>query len=169
MIDGEADSRAFADSKVFEGIVRPLLAQGLSVRFQARGASMSPTIRDGEIVEVIPLGGGELRKDDIILAKSDCGFRLHRIVFADVANDLFITRGDCGQENDPALKRGQILGLARAKELRLGRRMVRARFKGAGGWMLRTLARGQYLAEKAMRRAWNSGSPVTSPSAEQNS
>ena len=39
-----------ADSKLFEEVIRELLGQGLSVRFQARGASMSPAIRDGEIV-----------------------------------------------------------------------------------------------------------------------
>src|SRR5262252_9822685 len=97
-----------ADSKLFEEVLRPLLEQGLSVRFQARGASMSPAIRDGEIVEVTPVIVPKLRKDDIVLAKSHCGFRLHRIVLADPAKDLFITRGDCGQENDPALKADQI-------------------------------------------------------------
>ena len=69
-----------ADSKLFEEVIRELLQQGLSVRFQARGASMSPAIRDGEIVEVTPVIVSKLRKDDIVLAKSNDGFRLHRIV-----------------------------------------------------------------------------------------
>src|SRR5579864_5777213 len=98
-----ADSKAFADSKLFEQLVCPLLDQGLSVRFEARGASMSPAIRDGEVVEVTPVIVAKLRKDDIVLAKTNVGFRLHRIVLADAARDLFITRGDCGQQNDPAL------------------------------------------------------------------
>src|SRR5580765_291946 len=118
MIDGGADSKVLADSKLFEEVVRPLLKQGLTVRFQARGASMSPAIRDGEVVEVTPVMVTKLRKDDIVLAKSNCGFRLHRIVVADPDKDVFITRGDCGQQNDPALKADQILGLARAKEVR---------------------------------------------------
>src|SRR5215831_17486979 len=102
-----------SDSKLFAQVIYELLGQGLNVRFQAHGASMSPAIRDGEIVEVTPVIVSKLRKDDIVLAKSHCGFRLHRIVLADPAKDLFITRGDCGQENDPALKSDQILGLAR--------------------------------------------------------
>ena len=129
------------DSKLFEELVRPLLERGLSIRFQARGASMSPAIHDGEIVEVTPVIVTKLRKDDIVLAKSHCGFRLHRIVLADPAKDLFITRGDCGQQNDPALRADQILGLARAKEVRVGRNIVQARFRGVGGWLLRSAAR----------------------------
>jgi uncharacterized repeat protein (TIGR01451 family) len=139
---------ACADSEVFEAVVRELLSKGLSVRFQAHGASMSPAIRDGEFVEVTPVIVSKLRKDDIVLAKSNYGFRLHRIVFADFARDVFITRGDCGQENDPALTGEQILGLAKAKEVRIGRRLLQARFQGVMGQTLRCAARAQYVARK---------------------
>src|SRR5215472_2513882 len=124
MIDSGAAPKAFADSSIFEEVIRPLLEQGLSVRFQARGASMSPAIRDGEFVEVTPVIVCKLRKDDIVLAKSNNGFRLHRIVLADAARDVFLTRGDCGQQNDPAWKGAQILGIARAKEVRVGHKVV---------------------------------------------
>ena len=142
-----------ADSQLFEGVVRELLGKGLSVRFQARGASMSPAIRDREIVQVTPVIVSKLRKDDIVLAKSNYGFRLHRIVLADHARDVYVTRGDCGQENDPALTGAQILGLAQAKEVRIGRRVVQARFKGVGGWALRCVARTQSVAGKLARKA----------------
>jgi uncharacterized repeat protein (TIGR01451 family) len=153
MNDGGADSKVLADSKVFEEVARPLLERGLNVRFRARGASMSPSIRDGEVVEVTPVMVAKLRKDDIVLAKSIAGFRLHRIVLADPAKDLFITRGDCGRENDPALKAEQILGLARAKEVRVGRNIVQARFRGVGGWLLRSAARAQFVSLKLLARA----------------
>jgi hypothetical protein len=136
------------DSKLFEEFIRPMLQQGLSVRFQARGRSMSPAIRDGEIVEVTPVQLTELRQDDIVLAKSGSGFRLHRIVVLDVVRDLFITRGDCGQEDDPPLAGAQILGLARAKQVRLGWTTVRASFKRGGA--IRLLARAQYFASKLL-------------------
>jgi len=138
------------DSKLFEGVVRELLEKGLAVRFQARGASMSPVIRDGDIVEVTPVIVSKLRKDDIVLAKSNYGFRLHRIVFADHERDVFITRGDCGQEDDPALTGAQILGLAQAKEVRIGRNIVQARFRSLSGWATRFAARIQVLAERAL-------------------
>ena len=42
------------DSERFEALSRELLRSGMSVRFEARGASMSPCIRDGEM----ETGGG---------------------------------------------------------------------------------------------------------------
>src|SRR5437588_12652061 len=95
------------DSRLFEGMLRELLDRGLGVRFQARGCSMSPAIRDGEYVEVTPVIVSKLRKDDIVLAKSVHGFRLHRIVYANPERDEFITRGDCGMQDDPKLKGAQ--------------------------------------------------------------
>src|SRR6202035_221662 len=153
MIDGEVDSKVLSDSKLFEEVVRPLLEQGRNVRFQARGASMSPAIRDGEVVEVTPVIVTKLRKGDIVLTKSKYGFRLHRIVLADPARDFFVTRGDCGQENDPAFRGAQILGLAQAKEVRVGRNVMQARFRGVGGWMLRSAARAQYVCGKVLRKS----------------
>jgi hypothetical protein len=153
-----------ADSRLFEDVVRPLLAQSVSLRFQARGASMSPAIRDGEIVEISPVAVRELRKGDIVLAKAEHGFRLHRIVIADPAKDRFITRGDCGQDNDPALTGAQILGIARSKEVRIGRALVSARFKGVAGRTWRMLARAQYLTENVLLRARSAVSPSASSS-----
>ncbi len=139
------------NSELFEDLLSPMLEQGLSVRFQARGASMSPAIRDGEIVEIGPVKPTGIRKRDIVLAKTKSGFRLHRIVTLDHARNIYITRGDCGQEDDPPLTGSQILGLARAKELRLGWTTVRASFRH--GWLLRRAARAQYLVEKVVRKA----------------
>jgi len=141
-----------ADSRLFEELTRELLEGGVGVRFRARGASMSPAIRDGEIVEITPVIVSKLRKDDIVLTKSDYGFRLHRIVCADHTSDRFITRGDCGQQNDPALRGEQILGLARSKEVRVGRTTVQTQFKGIIGCALRGAARAQDIAEKILRR-----------------
>src|SRR5215471_10844370 len=80
-----------SDSRLFEEIVRPMLERGLSVRFEARGCSMSPAIRDGEIVEVKRVALAKLRKNDIVLARSENRFRLHRIVMLDPERDLFVT------------------------------------------------------------------------------
>src|ERR1017187_2978524 len=149
-----------ADSKLFAEVPRELLQEGLCVRFQACGASMSPAIRDGEVVQVTPVIVSKLRKDDIVLTRSKNGFRLHRIVLADHARDEFITRGDCGQENDPMLKGAQILGLAQAKEVHVGRKVVRANFRGIGGWTLRCAARAQRILSKIVKPAASSSSPV---------
>lgn len=137
-----------ADSALFEQVIREFLEQGMDVLFQARGASMSPAIRDGEVVQVTPVIVRKLRKDDIVLTKSKNGFRLHRVVIADHERDLFITRGDCGRESDPAVSGKKIVGIVVAKEVRVGRRIVRAKFRGAAGMVLRCAARGQRILQK---------------------
>ncbi len=71
---------------------------------------------------------------------------------ADPVNDVFITRGDCGQQNDPELNAEQILGLARSKEVRLGRTIVQARFRGFDGCMPRCAARAQSISNKLLRK-----------------
>jgi uncharacterized repeat protein (TIGR01451 family) len=142
-----------SDSERFEALSRELLNKGLSVRFQARGASMSPCIRDGEIVYVTPVIVSKLRKDDIVLTKSNNGFRVHRLVVADHAKDFFITRGDCGQQDDPTVRGDEILGVAVAKEVKVGRRMVRANINGAGGHLLRGAARAQAILTKVASAA----------------
>jgi hypothetical protein len=77
MINGESDSERF------EALSRELLNKGLTVRFEARGASMSPCIRDGEIVHVTAVIVSKLRKGDIVLTKGHSGFRVHRLVLID--------------------------------------------------------------------------------------
>lgn len=140
-------------SKLFEEFVRGLLGAGASIRFQARGGSMSPAIRDSEFVHVESAVPADLRKGDIVLAKGEMGFRLHRLVVADAERDVFITRGDCGQQDDPAVSGEQIVGIALAKEVRVGARMVRARFSGLGGRMLCGAARGQRIVQRLLDRA----------------
>ena len=151
-----------SDSARFEAISRELLSRGLTVRFEARGASMSPCIRDREIVHVTAVIVSKLRKGDIVLLNSNDGFRVHRLVVADPSKDLFVTRGDCGQQDDPPAHSDQILGVVVAKEVKLGKRMVPAKLKGFGGRLLRGAARAQYLAGKALRalRSSRTGSGI---------
>ena len=137
-------------SQMFEALARELLQQGNEIRFQARGASMSPAIRDGEIVLVKAAVLAELRAGKIVLVKGEVGFRLHRLVVADVLQDVFITRGDCGQQNDPATGGEAILGEAVGIEVRVGNRLVLATFGRIGGQLLRAAARGQAIVSKIL-------------------
>jgi uncharacterized repeat protein (TIGR01451 family) len=140
-----------SDSEGFEALCRELLNQGLTVRFEARGASMSPIIRDLEIVYVTPVIVSKLRKGDIVLTKGHSGFRVHRLVVLDLDKNIFITRGDCGQQDDPPVRSDQILGIVLAKEVRLGEKIVVAKLKGIGGKLLQGAARGQRVASKLLR------------------
>jgi uncharacterized repeat protein (TIGR01451 family) len=98
------------DSTQFEQLSRGLLASGHEVRFQARGRSMLPLIRDGETLRVESVATAMLRVGDIVVAKTAHGLRAHRLIFADLARDCFLTRGDAGQESDPPIRAEQILG-----------------------------------------------------------
>jgi hypothetical protein len=138
------------ESSLFETLTRELLQRGNTVRFQARGGSMSPAIRDGEIVHVTPVIISQLRHGQILLIKTDHGFRVHRLMVADPDKNVFITRGDCGLQDDPPVRREAILGIAESKEVRIGRRIVRAKFTGAAGIVLRAVARGQAVLSKLM-------------------
>jgi hypothetical protein len=138
-------------SRQFESFSLDCLKAGLRIRFQACGASMSPAIRDGEMVYVKPAAEAHFRKGDIVLVKNDHGFRLHRLIRADAGRDLFITRGDCGLQDDPAVKRDQILGVAVAKDVCLGTKLVRANFRGMSGRFFRAASRVQTVSLKLMR------------------
>ena len=135
----------------FESFSLQSLQAGLRIRFQAHGASMSSTIRDGEMVYVKPASEARLRRGDIVLVKTGSGFCLHRLMYADAGRDVFITRGDRGLQDDPAARHDQILGVAVAKDVRIGTRTVRANFRGIGGRFLRALARGQSLLGRLPR------------------
>jgi uncharacterized repeat protein (TIGR01451 family) len=141
------------ESELFEALARDLLKAGNSVRFQARGGSMSPAIRDGEIVHVTPVIMSKLRNGHILLIKGEYGFRVHRLVGADPDKNSFITRGDCGLQDDPPVRSENILGIAEAKEVRIGRKIVRAEFTGAGGCVLRGVSRAQSVLTKVVERA----------------
>ncbi len=114
---------------------------------------MSPTIRDGEMVYVRPASESHLRRGDIVLVKNGFGFRLHRLIHADPRRDVFITRGDCGLQDDPAVHRDQILGVAVAKDVCVGTRVMRAKFRGPAGRFLRVAARSQFIPMKLAKLA----------------
>jgi uncharacterized repeat protein (TIGR01451 family) len=149
-------------SKLFAELAQELLAGGSGIRFQARGASMSPAIRDGEIVYVKPAVAGDLCRGDLVLIKVEGRLCLHRLVVADAERDVFITRGDCGLQDDPAVSGEEVLGVAEAKEVRVGRGIVRAKLKGVRGRMVRCVARGQRVLKRLLGGAGTGGrAPVT--------
>lgn len=71
---------------------------------------MYPLIQDGELLHMEGAEIGTLRLGDIVVAKTLHGIRAHRLVFFDIERDLFLTRGDTAQENDPPIRASEILG-----------------------------------------------------------
>jgi signal peptidase I len=50
----------------FLELSRDILEKGKSIRFQARGWSMRPFIRDGDFVTVSPAENSSIRKGDVV-------------------------------------------------------------------------------------------------------
>ena len=102
-------------------------------------------------MHVTPVIVSKLREGDIVLTKGRSGFRIHRLVVADPGKNLFITRGDCGQEDDPPVRGDQILGVVVAKEVKFGKRLVRTKLEGINCKFLEGVARLQSAAGKLLR------------------
>jgi phage repressor protein C with HTH and peptisase S24 domain len=107
-------------------LMREVLARGRLFRFRAKGSSMSPFIKDGDVVTVRPLGGSPPRTGDIVAFLHPATGRaaVHRVVRK--TSGLFSLKGDNVLDGDGTLSLGQILGtvcrVERAGEnVRLGR------------------------------------------------
>jgi len=92
------------------GLMRAVLEKGKDFRFEARGASMHPVIRDGDIVTVRPLAGGGTRTGDVVAFVHPVtgGVRIHRVVGAGEAG--YVLKGDNALCEDGAVARDAVLG-----------------------------------------------------------
>src|SRR5438445_1585872 len=126
-------------SRVFWKLAADLVGNGLGFRFQAKGRSMLPTIQDGEFLHVQPANAAKLKVGDIVLFKDGAEFKAHRIVRKLPGTEVFMARGDSGEEAD-SIREGEIVGKIVAKEcaktggvISLGGRGARVRFAAAEG------------------------------------
>ena len=92
----------------FEPTVADLLGRGVTVRFQASGDSMHPSIRSGEHVHVAPVEWSSLRAGDVVLARAKRGLTAHRLV--NITAGTATTRGDNARQRDATVPKTAILG-----------------------------------------------------------
>jgi hypothetical protein len=87
-----------------------VLDKGVSFRFQAKGFSMSPFIRYGDIVTVFPIGGAPPRIGEVVAYVRPGTERLviHRVVGK--KGHAFWVIGDCSRETDGLISKANILG-----------------------------------------------------------
>ncbi|NTU50885.1 MAG: hypothetical protein HGA94_00380, partial [Candidatus Aminicenantes bacterium] len=87
-----------------------VLEKGKAFRFEARGASMHPVIRDGDIVTVRHLAGGGPRTGDVVAFVHPVtgGVRIHRVVGA--GGTGYLLKGDNALCEDGAVARDALLG-----------------------------------------------------------
>lgn len=112
----------------FASIAHEVLGRGRALRFKAKGGSMSPFIRNGDVVEVVPFKG-KINLGDIILYFSSWGTPVvHRVIQRN--KESIITKGDSVPSSDHPVLFKQVLGRVVAVEkngwcIRLDRPMVR--------------------------------------------
>jgi signal peptidase I len=109
---------AISRTEVFINISADLLSRGYGVRFRTKGASMYPTIKDGETVRVETVEPRDVRRGDIILYKtSDSsgggGVIAHRVVRVKKNRGnltSFVLRGDASETCDLPIAPERIIG-----------------------------------------------------------
>jgi signal peptidase I len=90
-----------------------LIAEGMDVRLKARGNSMQPWIRNGDMITLGPADPARLKRGDVIAFETAAGrLTIHRLVDvrAGEAGLTLVTRGDARAANDPPFGVGGIVG-----------------------------------------------------------
>jgi signal peptidase I len=75
-------------------LARAVLGRGIPFRFQARGFSMTPFVRDGDVITISPLHKGQVRIGEIVAFVRPGERRLvvHRVVVK--RSTVFLIQGD---------------------------------------------------------------------------
>ena len=97
-------------------LLRAVLDKEALFRFRAKGFSMSPFIKDDDVVTVSPLWDGSPRVGDVVAFVSPCAEKLlvHRVLCK--KGDNYLIKGDIAPEPDGLVSRIDILGRVRAVE-----------------------------------------------------
>ena len=118
---------------MFPDLTAELLRRGSYIRFRAIGASMQPTIEDGELITVAPVGAAVVKRGDILLYQNERGVFAHRVVGLQAHRQaeggdpsslpsppwgegglrgrvFLLLRGDASVSCDPPVAREQVIG-----------------------------------------------------------
>ena len=107
------------------GLLEAVLAKGVPFRFRARGFSMSPLIKDGDVLTVAPRGEARLRPGDTVAFINPLNGKpaVHRIIRLDRGS--VVVKGDNVAEPDGLVPERDVLGIVtsverRGKKVRFG-------------------------------------------------
>lgn len=127
------------------------LAAGSEVEIEAEGGSMFPLIRNGARVRVAPLGPGDPRLGDIVLAVIGGRWVLHRVVALD--GDRLTLQGDNRSTRDAAVARSAVAGVAVEVAGRVGDIPLRWSSACVAAWLRLTplTRRAAHAAERVRR------------------
>jgi signal peptidase len=100
-------------STTFAELSVTLLRAGKSIRFRARGTSMHPLVRDGDVLLVRPVDARAVRVGDIVLCDSEPGrVVVHRVVrrLGALAGHSFVLQGDRAARPDGLVPEALVYG-----------------------------------------------------------
>jgi len=124
----------------FAVLMAAVLEKGVPFRFTAPGHSMTPFIRDGDVITVAP---GRIRFGDMVAFVSPHSGKLtvHRVVR--ISRDGYLIKGDNTLEPDGTVPRTSLLGRvvgvehqSRRVGLGLGIERVAIAFLSRRGWLI---------------------------------
>jgi hypothetical protein len=96
-------------------LLRAVLDKGVPFRFRATGFSMSPFIRNGDVLTVSPLSGRPRLGDVVAFIRQETGgLAIHRVVGTSAGHCLM--RGDNSSRDDGYVPEANILGRIRRVE-----------------------------------------------------
>jgi hypothetical protein len=103
-------------------LLQAIVSKGASFRFQAKGFSMSPFIKDGDVVTVSPVFRVSPGIGKVVAFKRPGTERLviHRVIGK--RKDVYLTKGDDNSAQDEPVPKTDILGCVTTVE-RNGRRV----------------------------------------------
>ena len=97
----------------FLELSKVILESGHAIRFQARGWSMHPAIRNGDVLTVAPVGDAHIKAGDVVLyTTDDRQILVHRAIGKgqEGGRTVFLIRGDACLGVSERIPRERILG-----------------------------------------------------------
>ena len=90
-------------------LLQAVMARGMPFRFRARGCSMHPFIKDGDVITVAPVSDHVPAVGDVVAFQRDSRHLVvHRIVAQ--RGDTYVIQGDSLRSADDRVTREQIIG-----------------------------------------------------------
>ena len=106
----ESSEKVVSGSNLLK-IVDAVHEKGASIRFKAKGYSMTPTIRHNDTITISPLPDRDLKQGDLLLFRRDQNslIAVHRII--KVKGKSYLMRGDNSGETDGWITDKMIFGM----------------------------------------------------------
>ena len=110
------NARSISNRELFS-IVRDTLLEGKTVRVSVKGESMLPFFRSGSTITLRPIGDGDIRKYNVVMADAGHAFVVHRII--EVGDEFITLLGDGNYNGTERVARNQIYGIVDCSALHI--------------------------------------------------